>query len=159
MKHSRRNIVASWLIVLTLFIRVAVTSSAITTTQFQLSALKKVYKTKEKVTFKLTNTSKHTVVVSEFMAEVFRGGHWFECTEDIRRDVSPKGFYAEPLGAGKTVTLRWSTKQDMYLNSPTGRKPITADRKYRFIFYCDKTQATSPVFVVQKPVVHRKRSR
>lgn len=154
-----RTTTALSLVALVLFSVVIVASEQTTAAQVRLSGLKKVYKASESVVFTLTNTSKHPTNVNVFMAEVLEEGHWSECTEDIRRKLSGNAIYGEMLGVSKTVKLHWSTRQDRSLDSPMGRKPIRADRKYRFVFFCDKTQITSPVFVVQKPVIHRRRSR
>ena len=150
-----RNIFAALLAMLALSAGVAVVCQQITAAQVRLTGLKKVYKADEKVVFKLTNTSKHPTAIVNFTAEVFREGHWYECTEDIRGRIFRKEILVSELGAGKTKMFHFSTKQDMYLDSPAGRKPTTEDRKYRFVFDCNVT-ITSPVFVVQKPVIHRK---
>jgi len=151
-----RNIFAALLAMLAFSAGVAVVCQQITAAQVRLTGLKKVYKSDEKVVFKLTNTSKHETNVNNFMAEVLVRGQWGECTEDIRFKPSGNVIHGVTLGAGKTTTLHFSTKQDMYLGSPASRKSFTTDRKYRFVFSCDWTKITSPVFVVQKPVIHRK---
>ena len=151
MIRCARNIFSSLLAMLALSAGVAVVCQQITAAQVRLTGLKKVYKADEKVVFKLTNTSKHPTVVNTFMAESLYKGKWYECTADIRIDGWTTAVYGKSLGAGKTVTLHWSTKKDVYYDPP-----VPGDRKYRFVFACDTTKITSPVFVVQKPVIHRK---
>jgi len=146
-----RNIFAALLGMLALSAGVVVVCQQITAAQVHLTGLKKVYKADEKVVFKLTNTSKRRTFINTFMAETLQKGKWYECTADIRIDGWTTAVYGESLGAGKTVKLHWSTAKDVYYD-----KPITTDRKYRFVFACDATKITSPVFVVQKPVIHRK---